>query len=70
MSTGALPPFVIVGVDHPGPARPFEYTPYKPGKGPGERLLAWLRAMHTHACLRGLEGPGLEQGGGAVPLKH
>jgi len=32
--SGALPPFVIVGIDHAGAARSLEYTPCKPGVGP------------------------------------
>ncbi|KAL6760544.1 Alpha/Beta hydrolase protein [Haematococcus lacustris] len=34
IASGQLPPFVVVGIDHPGPARPYEYTPVKPGNGP------------------------------------
>jgi hypothetical protein len=30
-----LPPFVIVGMDHAGPMRSYEYTPYKPGTAIG-----------------------------------
>lgn len=33
--TGRLPPFLVVGLDHAGPLRSLEYTPYTPGTGPG-----------------------------------
>jgi hypothetical protein len=35
IGSGQLPPFVIVGVDHAGAQRSYEYTPCKPGTGPG-----------------------------------
>lgn len=35
ISTGSLPPFLVVGLDHAGPLRSLEYTPYTPGTGPG-----------------------------------
>lgn len=40
-SSGQVPPFVIMGLDHAGAQRSFEYTPYKPGIGPRE-LVGWL----------------------------
>eukprot|EP00775_Hariotina_reticulata_P003956 gene3956-4209_t len=36
ISSGKLPPFIIVGVDHAGALRSLEYTPYTPGTGPAE----------------------------------
>ncbi|GAB4823020.1 hypothetical protein N2152v2_010066 [Parachlorella kessleri] len=35
ITSGQLPPFVVVGVDHAGPLRSLEYLPYTPGTGPG-----------------------------------
>lgn len=35
ISRGQLPPFLILGTDHSGPMRSFDYLPYKPGTGPG-----------------------------------
>lgn len=31
-----VPPFVLIGLDHAGAQRSYEYTPYKPGVGPGK----------------------------------
>ncbi|KAL6759990.1 Alpha/Beta hydrolase protein [Haematococcus lacustris] len=35
ISSGVLPGFVVVGLDHAGARRSAEYTPVKPGTGPG-----------------------------------
>jgi hypothetical protein len=35
IASGRLPPFMVVGLDHAGPLRSLEYTPYTPGSGPG-----------------------------------
>ena len=35
ITSGKLPPFVVVGIDHSGDMRGRDYTPYKPGSGPG-----------------------------------
>lgn len=35
IQSGKLPPFMVVGLDHAGPLRSLEYTPYTPGTGPG-----------------------------------
>jgi hypothetical protein len=35
ITSGKTPPFVIVGIDHAGVRRSLEYTPCKPGTGPG-----------------------------------
>jgi predicted alpha/beta superfamily hydrolase len=35
ISSGRLPPFIIVGIDHAGAERSLEYTPCTPGTGPG-----------------------------------
>lgn len=35
ITSGKLPPFIIVGIDHAGVLRSLEYTPCKPGSGPG-----------------------------------
>jgi hypothetical protein len=36
ITAGQLPPFVIVGIDHAGSQRSWDYTPYVPGTGPGD----------------------------------
>lgn len=36
ITSGQLPPFVIVGIDHSGATRSLDYCPYKPGTGPGQ----------------------------------
>ncbi|KAG2497276.1 hypothetical protein HYH03_004860 [Edaphochlamys debaryana] len=38
IESGALPPFVIVGIDHAGATRSYDYLPYPPGTGGGFRL--------------------------------
>lgn len=43
IQTGRLPPFMVVGLDHAGPLRSLEYTPYAPGTGPG----GFRCAQHT-----------------------
>lgn len=35
ITTGRLPPFIVVGIDHAGERRAYDYTPYVPGTGPG-----------------------------------
>jgi hypothetical protein len=35
ITSGQLPPFLVVGIDHAGANRSGEYLPYKPGSGPG-----------------------------------
>ncbi|GLC43983.1 hypothetical protein PLESTM_001542400 [Pleodorina starrii] len=35
---GALPPFVVVGIDHAGAMRSYDYLPYPPGNAGGFRL--------------------------------
>lgn len=35
ITQGKLPPFVVVGLDHSGKNRPYDYTPYPAGTGPG-----------------------------------
>ena len=35
INSGTLPPFIIVGMDHSGASRSLDYTPYRPGTGPG-----------------------------------
>ena len=35
ISRGEVPPFVIVGIDNPGPMRSLNYLPYAPGTGAG-----------------------------------
>jgi enterochelin esterase-like enzyme len=43
--TGRLPPFLVVALDHAGPLRSLEYTPYTPGTGPGG--FRWVRGTHN-----------------------
>ncbi len=31
MAAGEVPPFIIVGIDHAGASRSYDYCPYKPG---------------------------------------
>ncbi|GIL61286.1 hypothetical protein Vafri_15684 [Volvox africanus] len=38
INSGALPPFVIVGIDHSGNTRSYDYLPYPPGNANGYRL--------------------------------
>ncbi|EFJ50203.1 hypothetical protein VOLCADRAFT_104027 [Volvox carteri f. nagariensis] len=38
INSGALPPFVVVGIDHPGAMRSYDYLPYPPGAANGYRL--------------------------------
>ncbi|PNG51683.1 hypothetical protein TSOC_015508, partial [Tetrabaena socialis] len=38
INSGALPPFIIVGVDHSGAMRSYDYLPYPPGTADGFRL--------------------------------
>lgn len=38
ISSGKLPPFLVVGIDHAGPNRSLEYLPVVPGTGPGESV--------------------------------
>ncbi|GIL79183.1 hypothetical protein Vretimale_16716 [Volvox reticuliferus] len=38
VNAGALPPFVIVGIDHSGNMRSYDYLPYPPGNANGYRL--------------------------------
>lgn len=45
ITSGKLPPFLLVGLDHAGPLRSLEYTPYKPGTGPGGFRCATHRVM-------------------------
>ena len=35
IASGDVPPFVIVGIDNPGPMRSLNYLPYAPGSGVG-----------------------------------
>ena len=35
ISSGDIPPLVIVGMDNPGPMRSLNYLPYAPGSGVG-----------------------------------
>lgn len=46
ISSGKLPPFLVVGLDHAGPLRSLEYTPYTPGTGPGGfRCVVWAGCL-------------------------
>eukprot|EP00884_Botryococcus_braunii_P022083 jgi/Botrbrau1/8559/Bobra.0359s0023.1 len=36
ITSGQLPTFVVVGIDHAGSLRSWDYNPYPPGTGPGE----------------------------------
>ncbi|EFJ50202.1 hypothetical protein VOLCADRAFT_89088 [Volvox carteri f. nagariensis] len=38
INSGALPPFVVVGIDHAGDKRSYDYLPYRPGTANGYRL--------------------------------
>ncbi len=35
VTRGELPPFLVVGIDSPGPMRSLNYLPYAPGSGAG-----------------------------------
>ena len=46
---GQVPPFVIVGIDNPGPMRSLNYLPYAPGR--------WVRACMCEVWGEGVWGP-------------
>lgn len=52
IASGKLPPFLLVGLDHAGPLRSLEYTPYKPGTGPGGFRCGTPAGLAGGACAR------------------
>lgn len=53
ITSGRLPPFLVVGLDHAGPLRSLEYTPCTPGTGPGGfRYICLMGGVVGHDCLQ------------------
>jgi hypothetical protein len=47
ITRGELPPFLVVGIDSPGPMRSLNYLPYAPGEL-GVGWVWWQGYKHLH----------------------
>lgn len=49
IAAGQVPPFVIVGIDHSGTMRSYDYLPYDPGAAKGNARCASVSRWMQHA---------------------